>query len=117
MAKQLREYPEGDTFTADTSNAAGATAVIVGASPSVLAQQREKLAAQIAEINTKLEVGKDSELNRLKLEVASFNVIFGTSYIVTEEHMNAEPKVARKCTVCRQSGHRSNVCPEKTAQA
>jgi hypothetical protein len=37
------------------------------------------------DINAKLTAGKEPELNRLKLELANFNRIFGTHYELMEK--------------------------------
>ena len=89
---------------------------MISEAPVALADERKKLLSQVAEINAKLDAGREPELNRLKLEVANFNVIFGANYIVTEDHLKPEPVPSiRKCSACHESGHNKKNCPTTKA--
>ena len=86
MAKQRIEgIQDGDNVTAGQC-----TGIAINEAPVALADERYKLLVKVAEINEKLNAGREPELNRLKLEVATFNTIFGANFVVTEEHLAAE---------------------------
>lgn len=87
--------------------------------PSDLAERRKFLAAQIADIESKLTAGKEPELESLRARVYDFNKIFGTSYELTEvsapSATSAAPRGPRLCSVCKGGGHNKKNCPQLKA--
>jgi|ERR1035438_8945488 hypothetical protein len=123
MAKTQRIDPqgftgyEGDAMTEDPGSGTGsgfhARVTVTDETPSALASAKQKLAAQIADIEQKLTAGKEPEYQRLATQVEEFNTIFGTHIALSPLVAVEAEKIPRKCSVCLQAGHNKNNCPTK----
>ncbi len=79
------------------------------AAPAQIAAERRSLMDRAADLEKQLAAGKDAELEKLKSLVAEFNTIFSETFALVTQPAN--PK-ARKCSVCREVGHRAKKCPK-----